>query len=73
MLLATCIIQNIKWVWDRMEEDEGGSWSDERVRALERRYGSKYANELLDLGSLVDVLQWQGLPWLVSASSRAEF
>ena len=73
MLLDTCVIQNIEWVWDRMEEDEGGSWSDERVQALERRYGRTYANELLDLGSLVDVLQWQGFPWLVSASSRAEF
>ena len=73
MLLDTCVIQNIEWVWDRMEEDEGGSWSDKRVQALERRYGSTFANELLDLGSLVDVLQWQGFPWLVSASSRAEF
>ena len=73
MLLDTCVIQNIEWVWDLMEDDEGGSWSDERVQALERRYGTTYANELLDLGSLVDVLQWQGFPWLVSASSRSEF
>ena len=73
MLLDTCIIQNIEWVWDRMEGAEGGSWSDERVQALEHRYGRTYANELLDLGSLVDELQWQGFPWLVSASSRTEF
>ncbi len=73
MLLDTCVIQNIEWVWDRMEDDEGSSWTDERVQALERRYGSTCTNELLDLGYLVDVLRWKHFPWLVSASSRAEF
>lgn len=72
MLLDTCAIQNVEWVWDRMEDDDGGQWSEERIVELETRYGEEMANELLALGFLVDRLQWQGFPWLVSASARGE-
>ena len=72
MLLDTCVIQNIEWVWDQMETPEGGQWSDERVAHLERRFGAQHADELLCLGRLVEELQWSGFPWLVSTSARAE-
>lgn len=72
MLLDTCVIQNIEWVWDQMEAPGGGHWSEERVAKLEQRFGTQLAEELLCLGSLVEKLQWCGFPWLVSASARAE-
>lgn len=71
MLLDTCVVQNIEWVWDRIEED-GGQWTDERIHDLKRHFGEGLAGELLALGFLVDKLQWNGYPWLVSASSLRE-
>jgi len=71
MLLDTCVVQNIEWVWDRMEENM--TWTEERVSELEAQFGVPFANELLDLGYLVDHLQYEGFPWLVSASARQEF
>ncbi len=71
MLLDTCVVQNIEWVWDRMEENV--EWTDERVAELESQFGAALANEILDLGHLVEHLQWEGFPWLVSASARSEF
>ena len=73
MLLDTCLIQNIEWVWDRLETPEGGQWTDEQVTLLEKRFGRDFANELLSLGYLVDYFQYAGgFPWLVSRSSEAE-
>jgi len=73
MLLDTCVIQNIEWVWDRMEEPDGGQWTEERVAALEARFGADLTEELLCLGYLVDHFQYEGgFPWLVSSSTRAE-
>ena len=72
MLLDTCVIQNVEWVWDRMEEEGGGHWTEERVQELERQFGPQLAEELLALGYLVDHLQWEGFPWLVSATARGE-
>lgn len=42
-------------------------WND-----WEHRFGTQLADELLCLGYLVDHLQWDGFPWLVSASARGE-
>lgn len=73
MLLDTCLIQNIEWVWNRLETPEGGQWTEEQVTLLEKRYGRGLANELLSLGYLVDYFQYAGgFPWLVSRSSEAE-
>jgi hypothetical protein len=73
MLLDTCVIQNIEWVWDRMEEPDGGQWTEQRVAALEARFGADLAEDLLCLGDLVDHFQYEGgFPWLVSSSTRAE-
>lgn len=73
MLLDTCLIQNIEWVWDQMEDENGGNWSEERVAELEQRFGAELVAELLDLGYLVDHFQYEGgFPWLVSASARSE-
>lgn len=71
MLLDTCVIQNIEWVWDRVEED--ADWTEERVAEVESTFGRAFADELLALGHLVSHLQWDGFPWLVSASARDEF
>jgi hypothetical protein len=72
MLLDTCVIQNLEWVWDRMEEERGEQWTGEQVQELERQFGPQLAEELLALGCLVSHLQWEGFPWLVSASARGE-
>lgn len=72
MLLDTCVVQNIEWVWDRIEEPNGGQWTEERVQRLEEQFGARLANELLCLGYLVNHLQWEGFPWLVSASAHGE-
>lgn len=73
MLLDTCLIQNIEWVWDRMASPQGGQWTEGQVAQLERRFGPTFANELLSLGYLVDYFQYVGgFPWLVSHSSEAE-
>ncbi len=72
MLLDTCVIQNIEWVWDRIEEPECSQWTEEGVQRLEEQFGARFANELLCLGYLVDHLQWEGFPWLVSASAQDE-
>jgi hypothetical protein len=71
MLLDTCVIQNIEWVWDRIEEDT--DWTTERVGELQGTVGRKFADELLALGGLVSHFQWEGFPWVVSASARDEF
>jgi hypothetical protein len=76
MLLDTCVIQNIEWVWKRMEENiaHDMEWTEERVAQLEVRFGPALANELLDLGTLVSRFEWESsFPWLVSSSARKEF
>jgi len=72
MLLDTNVLQNIEWVWDRLDGPSGGHWADVEVVELQARYGTVYADELLCLGYLVDRLQWQYFPWVVSTSSLHE-
>ena len=73
MLLDTCVLQNIEWVWDRMEEPQGGHWTDERVAALQARFGTNLVEELLALGFVVAHFEWEGgFPWVVSSSTRNE-
>lgn len=72
MLLDTCVIQNIEWVWDRME-DGTSQWTEDSLAELEARFGKPLADELIALGYLVDHFQYNGgFPWLVSASAKVE-
>src|SRR5437764_12737959 len=70
MFLDTCVIQNLEWVWDLIENNV--SWSDVRFAAVETEFGNALAVELLALDQIVDHLQWSGFPWLVSASAQRE-
>ena len=70
MLLDTCVIQNLEWVWELVENNV--SWTDERFAVVEAEFGAPLAVELLALDQLVDHLRWSGFPWLVSASAQRE-
>jgi hypothetical protein len=70
MLLDTCVIQNLEWVWDLVENNV--TWTDERFAEVEAEFGTPLAVELLALDQLVDHLRWSGFPWLVSAGAQRE-
>ena len=65
-LLDTSVLQNLDWV-DRCREPTGCvTWDDESIARLTERYGSKLANDLLDLGTLyTEFEERSGYPWLV--------
>ena len=72
-LLDTCIIQNLDWVDQKLEESAIVSWDDGAVAALARRYGSELADDLLDLGTLYKEFEHRGgYPWLVCHHSLIE-
>ena len=72
MLLDTCVVQNMEWVWSRIDDDapEPSPTDDEQIR---RRYGDAFASELFALEELAYRLRWsRGFPWLVSQEARDE-
>lgn len=72
MLLDTCVVQNMEWVWGRIDDDapEPSPADDEQIR---RRYGAAFAAELFALEELAYRLRWsQGFPWLVSQETQDE-
>ena len=70
MLLDTCVIQNLEWVWDLIENDV--PWSTDKFEDVTAKFGEPLAEELLALDRLVSHLRWSGFPWLVSGSAEAE-
>lgn len=70
LLLDTSVVQHLDWVWKRL--DENIEWTDDTVKALESRFGPALVDELFALGHLVIRFEWDGFPWIVSASSEAE-
>jgi len=72
MLLDTCVVQNIEWVYARHSEDR--EWTSSEEESLVARYGKPHANELLALWDLVGAFEEASstLPWLVSESAREE-
>jgi hypothetical protein len=72
MLLDSCVIQNMEWVWSRIADDapEPSTEENDRIRF---RYGSPFADELFALEELAYRLRWSsGFPWLVSPETRLE-
>ena len=72
MLLDTCVVQNLEWVYARHSEDR--EWTSSEEQSLVARYGKPHANELLALWDLVGDFEEASstLPWLVSESAREE-
>ncbi|RIR09567.1 hypothetical protein D2E27_20300 [Mycobacteroides abscessus] len=72
MLLDTCVIRNLVWVWNR--ERTNIDWTDDEDRDFKARFGPVLSTEILALWELVDRFEYQSrhLPWIVSMNSRRE-
>jgi hypothetical protein len=71
MLLDTCVIQNLEWIWDL--DESGVERTETLFLEMETRFGTTLAEELVALDYLVDRLQWRGgFPWLVSGATERE-
>jgi hypothetical protein len=73
-LLDTCIAQNLDWV-DRQIEAHNGrvDWGDAEKDALDRRFGTTLADDLLDLGTLYTEFEYRvGYPWVVCSAAIDE-
>lgn len=72
VLLDTCVVQHLTWVYERQQEPDG--WSDDHFLQFRHRYG-QLADEIRSLWDLVEIYEHDfamAPPWLVSAASRVE-
>lgn len=73
MLLDTCVIQNLEWVYAQGRIE--APWTDQDTERLRTRFGRALAEDLFALRNLVHAFEWRSeyLPWIVSAQSKIEF